>query len=177
MTTTALRDYAWRGSSCTVGALVGSDILATKTMLVTDHEKTGENARRLRKQARVSLREVARRLGVSAAYLSDLERGRRGWDMQRACRFAWAIGANVPVRRAVSASPPVACSALPQVGNVYAWHTGHLVTVTAVNGAMSTVRFPDGRECSIGTGLLMGAEPVSQNAGGETRPARAGKDA
>jgi predicted transcriptional regulator len=94
MTTTALRDYAWRGSSCTVGALVGSDILATKTILVTDHEKTGENARRLRQQARVSLREVARRLGVSAAYLSDLERGRRGWDMQRACRFARAIGAN-----------------------------------------------------------------------------------
>ena len=94
MTTIARGPSAWRASSCTVGAVVGSDILATKLVKVVDHEITGTAARTARQQARLSLREVARRMGVSAAYVCDLEKGRRPWDMARACRYAAAVGAN-----------------------------------------------------------------------------------
>lgn len=36
--------------------------------------------RKLRQAAGLSLREVARQMGRSAAYISDLELGRRGWS-------------------------------------------------------------------------------------------------
>ena len=74
--------------------LVGSDILATRLVQVTDDVQTGKNARAAREQARLSLREVARRLGVSPAYVCDLEKGRRPWNMQRAVRYATAVRSN-----------------------------------------------------------------------------------
>ena len=40
----------------------------------------GMMMRKERLKARVGLREVARQLGYSAAYLSDLELGRRAWN-------------------------------------------------------------------------------------------------
>lgn len=40
----------------------------------------GGQMRALRKSAGLSLREVARRLDFSAAYISDLELGRRDWS-------------------------------------------------------------------------------------------------
>lgn len=40
---------------------------------------TGLSMRQRRERAGVGLRELARKLDVSAAYLSDLELGRRGW--------------------------------------------------------------------------------------------------
>lgn len=40
---------------------------------------TGVQMRQRRERAGVGLRELSRKLGVSAAYLSDLELGRRGW--------------------------------------------------------------------------------------------------
>ena len=40
-----------------------------------------------RERVGVSLREVARRMGISAPYLSDLERGRRGMNMGLYQRF------------------------------------------------------------------------------------------
>lgn len=52
------------------------------------HERLVMNGRWLREQreaADLTLREVARRLGVSAAYLSDVERG------NRRCRIAFAV--------------------------------------------------------------------------------------
>jgi transcriptional regulator with XRE-family HTH domain len=78
--------------------IVGSDILATKLVKVVDHEITGLAARTARQQARLSLREIARRMGVSAAYVCDLEKGHRRWDIVRACRYATAVGANTPPR-------------------------------------------------------------------------------
>lgn len=46
--------------------------------------------RKLRKGAGLGLREVARKMGLSAAYISDLELGRRGWsgDLIRAYQKA-----------------------------------------------------------------------------------------
>ena len=56
-----------------------------------DNVLTGEHARKERKRFGKSLREVASRLGVSAAYISDLELGRRNWDDKRLCEFMLAV--------------------------------------------------------------------------------------
>lgn len=47
---------------------------------VEDEGVLGMKMRVLRKDAGVTLREMARRIGVSASYLSDLELGRRRWS-------------------------------------------------------------------------------------------------
>lgn len=56
------------------------------TMLRTEinHAATGAAARNLRISKKLSLREVARRLGYSAAFVSDLELGRRCWTEEKA---------------------------------------------------------------------------------------------
>jgi transcriptional regulator with XRE-family HTH domain len=56
-----------------------------------NHIATGANVRALRLKKGVCLREVARRLGWSAAYVSDLELGRRGWTVQRVDKVVGAI--------------------------------------------------------------------------------------
>lgn len=56
--------------------------IITKTIPTIDHKATGEAVREFREQHKVSLREVARRLGISPAFLSDLERGRRNWTYE-----------------------------------------------------------------------------------------------
>jgi|TARA_Y100000310_G_scaffold334199_1_gene413364 transcriptional regulator with XRE-family HTH domain len=48
--------------------------------------------RRARTASGLSLRQVAEQMGISAAYLSDLERGRRGWSKQLIDDFETAIG-------------------------------------------------------------------------------------
>jgi len=45
-----------------------------------DHRKAGEIVRKSRESAKLSLRELARRLLLSAPYMSDLELGRRNWS-------------------------------------------------------------------------------------------------
>lgn len=40
----------------------------------------GQEMRKLRQATGLSLRKVAERMGRSAAYISDLELGRRGWS-------------------------------------------------------------------------------------------------
>lgn len=45
-----------------------------------DHQKAARLVREARKKKKLSLRDVAKQLGFSAAYLSDLERGRRNWS-------------------------------------------------------------------------------------------------
>lgn len=46
---------------------------------VADPVVAGAAYRKRRLKAGIGLREMSRRLDVSAAYLSDLELGRRGW--------------------------------------------------------------------------------------------------
>ena len=50
------------------------------TGLALNHQGVGQHVRSLRKQADKSLRRVAREMQISAAYLSDLERGNRNWS-------------------------------------------------------------------------------------------------
>lgn len=59
--------------------------------IVTDHVKTGEKCRAWRLDSRVSLRDTAKALGKSAAYISDLELGKRNWDSHRLASFIWAV--------------------------------------------------------------------------------------
>lgn len=65
--------------------------LAKRTVLVIDNLTTGDNARRLRQAKGKSLRTVASKLKFSPAYLSDLERGRRGWNEILLERFERAL--------------------------------------------------------------------------------------
>ena len=61
-----------------------SDIgLVTRLVRVPDNEATGRLMREARLRAGLTLREMARRMKYSAPYLSDLERGRRGWTEAR----------------------------------------------------------------------------------------------
>lgn len=47
---------------------------------VLDHAAIGASMRRLRESRQISGRQMATRLKISAAYLSDLELGRRNWS-------------------------------------------------------------------------------------------------
>ena len=61
-----------------------------KTLQIQSKE-TGQAARRERKSRGISLREVARRLKVSAAYISDLELGHRKWKIERIRAYEKAL--------------------------------------------------------------------------------------
>lgn len=56
-----------------------------------DQKKTGEDKRRERIESGFSQTLVADDMGISAAYLSDLERGRRNWSADLLERFRLAI--------------------------------------------------------------------------------------
>jgi predicted transcriptional regulator len=69
---------------------------ATKSVEIIDHAKTGQIMRVARASSRLSLRTVASRLGVSAPFLSDLERGRRNWTTSMVSRFCEALMTKHP---------------------------------------------------------------------------------
>ncbi len=56
-----------------------------------DQRALGSEMRDLREESGVSLREISRRLRLSAAYISDLERGRRDWADELIAKFKGAI--------------------------------------------------------------------------------------
>lgn len=56
-----------------------------------DHTAMGEALRTKRKTAKLSLRVVAKAMGISAMYLCDMERGRRLWSADRIKRFESAL--------------------------------------------------------------------------------------
>lgn len=86
------RGQALGGSPCsTLLARVrqNDDWLAHCQRLYRDEQKRiGAYARSIRKKSGLSLREVARRMKVSAPFLSDLERGNRYWTTHKI--EAWA---------------------------------------------------------------------------------------
>lgn len=47
--------------------------------------------RTLRLESGISLREASRRIGLSAPYISDLERGRRAWNADLEARYRKAL--------------------------------------------------------------------------------------
>lgn len=49
-------------------------------LFVNENRLNGAYARECREKAGISLRELARRMKVSAPFLSDLERGNRQWS-------------------------------------------------------------------------------------------------
>lgn len=62
-----------------------------KTVQVIDHKATGAYWREVRIAKGVSLRGLARHMGLSAPYLGDLERGRRGWSAEKEERYREAL--------------------------------------------------------------------------------------
>lgn len=66
-------------------------LLPTKAVQIIDHAAAGAEMRSKREKAKLSLRSIATKLGVSPAYLSDLELGRRAWTEERAQAFLAAL--------------------------------------------------------------------------------------
>jgi len=62
--------------------------LVYRSVREINHEATGQGFRNARIITGISLREVARRLDVSAPFVSDLELGRRNWTEELAKRYA-----------------------------------------------------------------------------------------
>lgn len=69
-----------------------------KTLLVTngtrpiiDHVQTGIKIRMHRYSKGVTMEETARRMGISASYLCDLELGRRHWCEALVARYQKAV--------------------------------------------------------------------------------------
>lgn len=56
-----------------------------------DPRAQGLEMRQMREKKRVSLRDMAKRLDISAPYLSDLELGRRGWNTDLMERYKNAL--------------------------------------------------------------------------------------
>ena len=67
------------------------NIMEFKMVKQPDHVATGENARKFRKEQGLSLKRVADRMGITSAYLSDLERGRRNWNEKIILEFCRAM--------------------------------------------------------------------------------------
>lgn len=55
--------------------------------------RNAQAAREVRRTAGLSLRSVARQMGISTMYLSDLERGNRQWSGDTATQWASAVSA------------------------------------------------------------------------------------
>lgn len=71
--------------------IAGSEALVVQMLPIIDQVKTGEEIRKRRCQAMLSLREVAKAMGWSAAYQSDLELGRKRWTEKKCLEVESAI--------------------------------------------------------------------------------------
>ena len=67
----------------------------------------GQRIRELREERDVSLRELAKRLGVSAPFLSDVELGRRNPTDKILLSIAKELGVSVIDLKAYDTRPPV----------------------------------------------------------------------
>lgn len=67
----------------------------------------GERIRELREEKDISLREFAKKLGVSPAFLSDIELGRRFPSDEVLTRIAKELGESVERLKAHDTRPPV----------------------------------------------------------------------
>jgi ribosome-binding protein aMBF1 (putative translation factor) len=67
-------------------------MIGKKTMVFTPNSLVmGKAAKKQREDAGISLREMAKRMGYSAFYLYDLERGHRGWSEKLVEKFNKAL--------------------------------------------------------------------------------------
>lgn len=53
--------------------------------------KVGPELRLVRKQARISLRQLGAQMGLSATYIKDLEHGRKAWTASLIDRYQEAV--------------------------------------------------------------------------------------
>lgn len=83
--------------------------------------------RKERRRAGISLRNVARNMGVSAAYVCDLEHGRRNWSQKLRASFLEAISTAIPLLFAVAVL----------VAFSYGWERGSKVYYVALTGSDS----------------------------------------
>jgi transcriptional regulator with XRE-family HTH domain len=74
-------------------------------MLKIQHMETGAEARKARQARFISLRAMARRLKISAPYLSDLELGKRNWTMKKIRAFEAALEQKRKVRGFLGSTP------------------------------------------------------------------------
>lgn len=68
-----------------------SKILVVRPSTEIDHHATALKARALRHNRGVSLRDLAKRMKLTAGYLSDLELARRQWSEKLADKFEAAL--------------------------------------------------------------------------------------
>ena len=61
------------------------------TGLRLDPIETGRRMRELRKSRNIRMAGIARVLGYSPSYLSDVERGRRPWTLGLVEKYEWAM--------------------------------------------------------------------------------------
>jgi hypothetical protein len=61
--------------------------LVYHTVEQIDHVATGAAMRQLRQAHNISMREISRRMELSAPFVSDLERGRRNWTARLALDY------------------------------------------------------------------------------------------
>ena len=66
-------------------------VLETVQRVVMNEGRTGKRARAEREQEGFSLRSLARAMKISAAYLSDLEKGKRNWSLKLVDAFNLAV--------------------------------------------------------------------------------------
>ena len=67
----------------------------------------GERIRELREQKDISLRELAKKLGVSPAFLSDIELGRRFPSDEVLARISKELGESIESLKKYDTRPPV----------------------------------------------------------------------
>jgi transcriptional regulator with XRE-family HTH domain len=67
----------------------------------------GERIRELRELKDISLRELAKKIDVSAAFLSDVELGRRNFSEEKFGKIAKALGVSEAELKQYDASPPL----------------------------------------------------------------------
>ncbi len=69
-------------------------IYKTEKVIKPDDIATGAAIRMARERAGLSLRDIGELIGVSAPYISDLERGRRSWNEDLFKRIVSAIAGD-----------------------------------------------------------------------------------
>jgi AcrR family transcriptional regulator len=90
-----------------------ADSLPAGLGAVAQETSAGARVRDLRQSRRMTLRELARRLGVSAATMSQIEHGRTGMSLRRLGQIAEALGVSV-VALVGAAAPATADATQPQ---------------------------------------------------------------
>jgi transcriptional regulator with XRE-family HTH domain len=80
------------------------------TGVALDYVQIGTSLRDKRKAAGITLREMARSVGCSHSFLSQLENGKRAWRRSVSKRYELAIAATAPAKPANGSSRQAPCS-------------------------------------------------------------------